>query len=48
MKQLLLHLDDTQALGQRFVLVDLDEGHLFVQSDVYNSLKVSGCLYLVL
>jgi len=39
MKQFLLHLDDTQSLGSRFVLVDLDENHLFVQPDIYLSLK---------
>ena len=40
MKQFLLHLDETQALGQRFILVDLDETHLFVQPEIYSDLKV--------
>lgn len=39
MKQFLLHLDETMKLGSKFVLVDLDECHLFVQPEVYNSLK---------
>lgn len=40
MKQFLLHLDENLTLGQKFVLVDLDDSHLFVQSDIYKSLKV--------
>jgi len=39
MKQLILHLDETLGLGSKFVLVDLDECHLFVQSEVYKTLK---------
>jgi len=39
MKQLLLHLDEKLSLGSKFVLADLDESHLFVQSDVYGQLK---------
>lgn len=41
MKQLLLHLDETLALGSKFVLANLDDCHLFVSQDVYDSLKVS-------
>ncbi|KAF2351307.1 TFIIH subunit TTDA/Tfb5 [Trinorchestia longiramus] len=40
MKQLLLHLDETLALGSKFVLANLDDCHLFVSQDVYESLKV--------
>jgi len=34
MKQFLLHLDESQALGKRFILNDLSENHLFISSDV--------------
>ena len=34
MKQFLLHLDDTLALGRKFVLNDLDETHLYIDSDI--------------
>lgn len=40
MKQFLLHLDETMALGQKFILQDLDETHVFVSSDVPEKLKV--------
>lgn len=40
MKQLLLHLDETLALGSKFVLANLDDCHLFVAQDVYEQLKV--------
>lgn len=46
MKQFLLHLDETMQLGSKFVLVNLDECHLFVQPEVYNSLKVSFVVLL--
>ncbi|UXI17088.1 zinc finger CCCH domain-containing protein 14-like [Sarcoptes scabiei] len=39
MKQFLLHLDDTKALGQRFVLQDLDPTHLLISSDILEVLK---------
>ena len=38
-KQYLLHLDETMALGQKFILQDLDETHVFVSSDVPKKLK---------
>ncbi len=34
MKQFLLHLDDTNELGKKFVIQDLDETHLFISSDI--------------
>lgn len=34
MKQFLLHLDETQALGKKFIIQDLDESHLFISSDI--------------
>ncbi len=39
MKQFLLYLDETKALGDRFVCEDLDETHLFIDSDLVESLK---------
>jgi len=33
MKQFLLHLDDTNALGRKFVIQDLGECHLFISGD---------------
>ena len=40
MKQFLLHLDETTALGRRFILQDLDVTHLFISSDIYDTLQV--------
>ena len=39
MKQFLLHLDETLALGKKFVLNDLDEHHLFIASDILKTLQ---------
>ncbi len=39
MKQFLLHLDETKALGDRFVCEDLDERFLFIDSDLLDLLK---------
>jgi len=39
MKQFILHLDEKMKLGSRFVLVDLDDCHLFVQPEVADQLK---------
>jgi len=39
MKQFLLHLDETQALGKKFVLNDLDETHLFITADIISTLR---------
>ena len=39
LKQFLLHLDETLAFGKKFVLEDLDETHLFISSDIVNTLK---------
>ncbi|CAG0898506.1 unnamed protein product [Cyprideis torosa] len=33
MRHFLLHLDETQTFGFRFVLQDLDETHLFVSEE---------------
>ncbi len=38
MKQFLLHLDDSNALGKKFVMQDLDETHLFISSDIVDTL----------
>lgn len=39
MKQFLLHLDETDALGCKFVIQDLDATHVFVSSDIIDTLK---------
>ena len=39
MKQFLLHLDETNALGKKFVIQDLDETHLFIGSDIIPTLR---------
>ena len=38
-KQFLLHLDDTNALGRKFVIEDLDETHLFVSAEIVSTLQ---------
>ncbi|XP_075231586.1 transcription factor B5 [Lycorma delicatula] len=39
MKQFLLHLDDTVALGRKFIIQDLDERHLFISADILDVLQ---------
>jgi TFIIH basal transcription factor complex TTD-A subunit len=39
MKRFLLHLDETLALGSKFVLHDLDETHLFIDKDILPTLE---------
>ena len=39
MKQYLLHLDEIQDLGKSFVIMDLDNEHLFIEPDVMSMLK---------
>lgn len=39
MKQFLLHLDETNKLGKRFIIQDLDDSHLFISSDIIESLQ---------
>lgn len=39
MKQFLLHLDETEALGKKFVIQDLDETHLFVAVEILPILR---------
>lgn len=39
MKQFLLHLDETRKLGNRFIIQDLDETHLFISADVIEILQ---------
>ena len=34
MKQFLLHLDETNALGKKFVMQDLDDTHIFIAADI--------------
>lgn len=38
-RQFILHLDETKALGKKFVLEVLDELHLFVSEDVMKTLQ---------
>ncbi|BFZ13705.1 hypothetical protein BsWGS_16744 [Bradybaena similaris] len=39
MKQFLLHLDEKNEFGRKFVLQDLDDTHLFVASDIIDTLQ---------
>ncbi|XP_029041963.1 general transcription factor IIH subunit 5 isoform X1 [Osmia bicornis bicornis] len=39
MKQFLLHLDETFALGRKFIIQDLDERHLFISVDILDTLQ---------
>lgn len=39
MKQFLLHMDDTNAFGRKFVIQDLDETHLFISADILDVLQ---------
>ncbi|KAL9922927.1 general transcription factor IIH subunit 5 [Glossina fuscipes] len=39
MKQFLLHLDETLALGRKFIIQDLDEKHLFISTDIVDALQ---------
>ena len=39
MKQFLLHLDEKLELGKKFVTEDLDDTHLFIDSELVDLLK---------
>lgn len=39
MKQFLLHLDETQALGSKFIIQDLDDKFLFISADILETLQ---------
>ncbi|TMW49554.1 hypothetical protein DOY81_005367 [Sarcophaga bullata] len=39
MKQFLLHLDETSALGRKFIIQDLDESHLFISTEIVETLQ---------
>lgn len=39
MKQFLLHLDDTLALGRKFIIQDLDDRHLFISTEIIETLQ---------
>ena len=39
MKQFLLHLDEENALGKKFVIQDLDETHIFISGDILDTLQ---------
>lgn len=34
MRQLLVHLDESRALGSKFVVKELDETHIFVDKEI--------------
>ncbi|KAL5251004.1 hypothetical protein ACHWQZ_G016663 [Mnemiopsis leidyi] len=38
-KQFLVHIDETGAVGQRFIISDLDDTHLFIIADVLDYLQ---------
>lgn len=39
MKQFLLYLDETMALGRKFILKDLDDTHVFILAEVVQTLQ---------
>jgi len=39
MKQFLLHLDEKEGLGRKFVIQDLDETHLFISAEILPTLR---------
>lgn len=39
MHQFLIYLDETKALGSRFMIKKLDETHIFVERDIMRALK---------
>lgn len=39
MKQFLLHLDEKQAFGKKFILLNLDETHLFISVEIVETLQ---------
>lgn len=39
MKQFLLYLDETMALGKKFILKDLDDTHVFILAEVVQTLQ---------
>lgn len=39
MKQLILDLDEKQTLGQKFIIQDLDERHLFISAEILEALR---------
>lgn len=46
MKQFLLHLDEKEVLGRRFVIQDLDETHIFISAEILPTLqdKIDGLM----
>ncbi|XP_041534365.1 general transcription factor IIH subunit 5-like [Microtus oregoni] len=39
MKQFLLYLDESSALGKKFIIQDIDDTHVFVIADLVNVLQ---------
>lgn len=39
MKQFLISLDEKEVLRKKFILLDLDETHVFIDSEIVDELK---------
>ncbi|XP_014239382.1 general transcription factor IIH subunit 5 [Cimex lectularius] len=39
MKEFLVYLDETLAIGKKYIIQDLDETHLFISADVLETLN---------
>ncbi|OQV15420.1 putative General transcription factor IIH subunit 5 [Hypsibius exemplaris] len=39
MKQFLIHLDDREELGRKFIIQNIDDDHLFISKDAVETLK---------
>uniref|UniRef100_A0A9L0IMP4 General transcription and DNA repair factor IIH subunit TFB5 n=1 Tax=Equus asinus TaxID=9793 RepID=A0A9L0IMP4_EQUAS len=44
MKQFLLYLDESNALGKKFIIQDIDDTHVFVIAELVNVLQERACL----
>ncbi|XP_032017251.2 general transcription factor IIH subunit 5 [Hylobates moloch] len=44
MKQFLLYLDESNALGKKFIIQDIDDTHVFVIAELVNVLQERECL----
>uniref|UniRef100_A0A8D0UC67 General transcription and DNA repair factor IIH subunit TFB5 n=1 Tax=Sus scrofa TaxID=9823 RepID=A0A8D0UC67_PIG len=42
MKQFLLYLDESNALGKKFIIQDIDDTHVFVIAELVNVLQERG------
>ncbi|XP_077999453.1 general transcription factor IIH subunit 5-like [Glandiceps talaboti] len=39
MKQFLLHLDETNSMGKKFIIQDLDDTHVFISGEIVELLQ---------